>query len=65
MSEKWAEGDKVIVSRQGIDLSGFVNLVDKKNGMIHVHTDRGPVTLLSTSTALRRLENKDDSTKTL
>ena len=56
---KWEIGDRVIVERKGLELEGFVNLIDKKNGMLHVHTDRGPITLLMQSSAIRKVE--DDS----
>lgn len=61
MSEKWKEFEPVIVTKNGEELEGFVNLIDKKSGLIHVHTDRGPITLLANSKAVRRVEPKDDS----
>lgn len=56
MGIKWEVGDQVIVTKQGLDQEGVVNLIDKKSGLIHVHTDRGPVTLLANSSAIKRLE---------
>lgn len=65
MSSSWKEFEPVIVSKNGDELEGFINLIDKKSGLIHVHTDRGPITLLATSKAVRRPDVKDDSTKTV
>ena len=53
MTHKWTEGDPVIVEKLGVEIEGFVNIINKKNGMIHVHTDRGPITLLAKSLAIR------------
>lgn len=65
MSSKWNEGDAVVVDKNGLELEGFINSMDKKTGLIHVHTDRGPITLMANSRALRKLTPKDDKTETL
>lgn len=56
MAEKWEEGTPVIVIRQGVELEGFVNMIDKKAGLLHIHTDRGPVTVINGSKLVRRVE---------
>lgn len=65
MSSKWNEGDAVVVDKNGLELEGFINSMDKKTGLIHVHTDRGPITLMANSRALRKLTPEDDKTETL
>lgn len=61
MSIHWKEFEPVIVTKDGLEVEGFINTIDKKSGLIHVHTDRGPVTLYSGSKAVRRVEPEDDS----
>lgn len=53
MTRKWTIGDQVVVTRHGLEVKGFVNIVDKKNGLLHIHTDSGPITLLDRSSAVR------------
>ncbi len=66
MSKTWKEFDRVIVTKNGEELEGFVNIIDKKSGLIHVHTDRrGPITLMANSKAIRRADEEDDSSKSV
>lgn len=41
----YRSGDNVQVIKEGEWRDGFVNGVEKKLGMVYVHTDRGPVTV--------------------
>jgi hypothetical protein len=59
MTEKWTAGDAVLVVKQGVTIEGFINTVDKKNGMLHVRTSFGPITLLAGSDALTRGTHKE------
>lgn len=42
---EYSSGDAVQVIKDGDWRDGFVNGVEKKLGMVYVHTDRGPVTI--------------------